>query len=591
MDDPSVALWLIPHADNTAQDLLHDPVNSGLVDFSDDGQGRFKITFTKKSKIQGRLVSFGRPHERHDIVLPSKGFSSTEHCYFDVNPMSRAIMLHDVSKKRQTGLFHHVPEPEGGYKLSPDELNNPLSIRTCVVLPNQQYTFEIGKMKFLLIAPARSDMELRKFVDTVPKDYKTIRATTYAITETNKGTEGPSNPQTSPRLHSAHATIRHRPDHFLGSGGEAVVYQYLNLQDGNFYACKIISLSKDAPEVPGQGQKANEGYAAALKKRVAEEVTALSKMRHDNVISYNYTQGWDSNHELRIFMPRYETTLREMLPDYDRRTRSDWRLRVDRMISDVGSALKYIHGKGCFHRDIKPDNILANGQSFCVTDFGMARFPTSTGPLPVNRGHTRQYAAPEVLREGRETSAVDIFSFGVMILECLAYLPLVASPGSHDTRGVAERTLDVYPKYRLRLGLEWPEAESMISDRPARRPGASHIYKALLESGGVPMPGNARRGKSGREPRYPSRRLAPERRLGTPGTGEQKPATNARWPMLRRWNRQHSFPIRSPTRMRWSGLRPYRTDPPRSNSRRSNSLRSNSLRRCEHARQEMRNGN
>jgi hypothetical protein len=59
-----------------------------------------------------------------------------------------------------------------------------------------------------------------------------------------------------------------------------VVYQYLNLQDGNFYACKIISLSKDAPEVPGQGQKANDGYAAALKKRVAEEVTALSKMRH-----------------------------------------------------------------------------------------------------------------------------------------------------------------------------------------------------------------------------------------------------------------------------------------------------------------------
>uniref|UniRef100_A0A8H7K4C7 non-specific serine/threonine protein kinase n=1 Tax=Bionectria ochroleuca TaxID=29856 RepID=A0A8H7K4C7_BIOOC len=354
------------------------------------------------SKIEGRLVSFGRPQDRHDIVLPQRGFPWAEYCYFDVNLASHAIMLHDVSPRRGTRLFRHLPDQRGGYTLSTDELDNSLSVRSCVVLPNEQYTLTIRNMKFLLIPVERSPIELKNFVATVPESYKNMATTTYLPPETNKDKEGPSESQTSHRLHSAHATIRHQFVKELGSGGEAVVNQYINLQDGNYYAGKIISLLKNGDEVPDHGQNSDNGHADALKKRVSEEVRALSKMRHDNVIVYNYTQGWETNHELRIFMPLYGTTLRKLLPDSHKRASGDWRFRVDRMIKDISSALEYIHEKDCLHRDLKPDNILVSSQSFCLTDFGMASFSTGnrkTESLPVKRGHTWQYAAPEVLRK------------------------------------------------------------------------------------------------------------------------------------------------------------------------------------------------
>lgn len=123
-------------------------------------------------------------------------------------------------------------------------------------------------------------IELKNFVATVPESYKNMATTTYLPPETNKDKEGPSESQTSHRLHSAHATIRHQFVKELGSGGEAVVNQYINLQDGNYYAGKIISLLKNGDEVPDHGQNSDNGHADALKKRVSEEVRALSKMRH-----------------------------------------------------------------------------------------------------------------------------------------------------------------------------------------------------------------------------------------------------------------------------------------------------------------------
>ncbi|CAH0033991.1 unnamed protein product [Clonostachys rhizophaga] len=538
MEDCKVVFWLKPAATSPrAEALLNDSANSEWVDLAADNQLCLKVTVGKTSKIKGRLVSFGRPQEHHDIVLPKEGFSSTEHCFFDVNPTSHAIMLHDVSEKRHTRLFRHLPAEEDteedteedNYMLSTDELDNSLSIRSCVILPEQRYTLMIRDMEFLLIPVSSPPAAVEDFVATIPEGYKSMAAPPYLPPETNNDKKKPSSSQTSPHLHPAHATIRHQFVKELGFGGEARVKQYLNLQDGNHYAGKIIPLLKNGHEVPDHGQNSDDGHADALKKRVAEEVRALSKMRHDNVIVYNYTQGWDTNHELRIFMPLYETSLRKLLPDSDKRASGDWRFRVDRMIKDVSSALEYIHAKECFHRDIKPDNILVSRQSFCLADFGMARLPTSTGPLPVKPGHTWQYAAPEVLQGKRESYAVDIFSFGVMILECLTDLPPVDMPGTSDTPGpsaakdIAERTIDAHNEYRGRLKQAWPAAVSMLSKAPSKRPGANRIYEDLLNSGGVPLASNVRPGDSGRELRSHKRRLAPERGIetGNDNTGNE----------------------------------------------------------------------
>ena len=89
-----------------------------------------------------------------------------------------------------------------------------------------------------------------------------------------------------------------------------------------------------------------------------------------------------------------------------------------KFISELCSALQYVHGKQIVHRDLKPINILIthNGNNVKLIDFGLSdcddfdilKFPAGT----------RYYLAPEVLEEGHSLDLrADIYSLGVIIGE------------------------------------------------------------------------------------------------------------------------------------------------------------------------------
>lgn len=85
-------------------------------------------------------------------------------------------------------------------------------------------------------------------------------------------------------------------------------------------------------------------------------------------------------------------------------------------------AFDYAHKRGVIHRDIKPSNVMVNkAGTVTVVDFGIARvLGTADSQVGMLAG-TCAYMAPEVYEGRHADERSDIWSFGVLLYELLAY--------------------------------------------------------------------------------------------------------------------------------------------------------------------------
>jgi serine/threonine protein kinase len=88
--------------------------------------------------------------------------------------------------------------------------------------------------------------------------------------------------------------------------------------------------------------------------------------------------------------------------------------------------LTYLHAKKMIHRDLKPSNVLLSSDgSVKICDFGLATTAQNGPDASLNTTvlGTRKYMAPERLRAQAYGRSSDMWSFGLILLECVTGHP------------------------------------------------------------------------------------------------------------------------------------------------------------------------
>ena len=157
--------------------------------------------------------------------------------------------------------------------------------------------------------------------------------------------------------------------------------------------------------------------------------------------------------------------------------------QVGRLAITLASVLDTVHRQGMVHRDVKPANVLlsASGQ-IKLGDFGLARILTAEDRLTTGAEvmGTAAYFSPEQARAGDVGPPADIYSLGLVLLECLTGRK--EFPGHAVAAAVARLLRD--PVIPADLPAPWKSLlTAMTSGDPAVRPTASQVRAALVGDG------------------------------------------------------------------------------------------------------------
>jgi serine/threonine protein kinase len=84
----------------------------------------------------------------------------------------------------------------------------------------------------------------------------------------------------------------------------------------------------------------------------------------------------------------------------------------------VAAVLRYLHGSGVVHLDLKPSNVCLRDGRPVLIDFGIARAPGLTRCPGAPKG-SPPYMAPEQCRDEPATPSTDLFALGALLYEAV----------------------------------------------------------------------------------------------------------------------------------------------------------------------------
>jgi serine/threonine protein kinase len=254
----------------------------------------------------------------------------------------------------------------------------------------------------------------------------------------------------------------------LGAGANAAVHRAADELLGREVAVKVIRRAADEDGLHHDD----------------DEVNVLARLNHTSLVTL-LDAGLDRSDagQPRIYL------VMELVPGPDLRQR----LRegplsarqAARIGQDLAEGLDYIHHRGVIHRDVKPGNIMlfdysndASRMRAKLTDFGIALLIDGADANGTGVLGTAGYLSPEQAKGETVGPPSDVYSLGLVLLECLTGQP--AFPGPPLESAVARLLKDppipedLDPQWRLLL-------KAMTAAAPGSRPTAGEAALALAE--------------------------------------------------------------------------------------------------------------
>jgi DNA-binding beta-propeller fold protein YncE len=248
----------------------------------------------------------------------------------------------------------------------------------------------------------------------------------------------------------------YRLDAVIARGGMGVVYRATQLALDRPVALKVIA----------RHLASDDGF----RDRFLRESRLAARLDHPNVVPV--LDAREEEGELIVAMRLVEGG------DLRKRISSRGPLppgQAIELLSQIAGALDAAHAAGIVHRDVKPHNVLLEGENRAyLTDFGLAKAVGDSGVLSgASIVGTVEYMSPEQWRGERVGPAADVYSLGCVLYESLTGIVPFA-------RGEGEEP-------RMPAGLDAVIERAVARDPAERYPTAGGLMEAARQlQGGTP---------------------------------------------------------------------------------------------------------
>jgi hypothetical protein len=217
---------------------------------------------------------------------------------------------------------------------------------------------------------------------------------------------------------------RYKITRLIGEGGMGAVYEAEQDQPRRTVALKVIKAGMASPE---------------LLRRFAQESQALGRLQHPGIAQIFDAGTADTGHGPQPYFAM-EFIRGKELREYAGKQQLTTRQRLE-IVVKICDAVHHAHQRGLIHRDLKPGNILVDGNGQPkILDFGVARVTDSDAQATMQTDvgqlvGTLAYMSPEqVLADPLELDTrSDVYALGVILYELLAgRLPYNISKRLHE---------------------------------------------------------------------------------------------------------------------------------------------------------------